>query len=121
MSRFVSAFARFSPFLISFGVTCTFFINLCAWIFQCGCRSLWAGADIACNVHAAHGHHCPWCIRGYLGEAIVLALMCAPQFAVAAFARWNWTTRTMAALAMFPAAGSVIALVYGAMDLYWRP
>jgi hypothetical protein len=112
---------RVSPFLISFAVTCAFFINFCAWIFQCGCRSLWAGSDMACNIHAAHGHHCPWCSHGLVGYAIVMAGMCAPQFAVAMFTRWSWTTRTMAALAMIPAAGAVTALIFAWKDSYWRP
>jgi hypothetical protein len=117
----VSLFSKVSPFLISFAVTCTFFINFCSWIFQCGCRSLWAGAEMACNIHAAHGHHCPWCSHGHFGEAVVMIGMCAPQFAVAKFTRWNWPARTAAALAMFPIGGSVIALIFGGIDSYWTP
>jgi hypothetical protein len=117
----VSLFARISPFLISFAVTCTFFINFCSWIFQCGCRSLWAGAAMACNIHAAHGHHCPWCSHGHLGEAVVMIGMCAPQFAVTMFTRWSWPARTAAALAIFPICGSVIALIFGGIDSYWTP
>ena len=47
--------------------------------------------------------------------------MCAPQFAVAMFTRWGWTARTLAAIGIFPAAGSVIALIFGWIDSYWRP
>jgi hypothetical protein len=117
----VSRFVRISPFLISFAVTCTFFINFCSWIFQCGCRSLWAGAEMACNIHALHGRHCPWCSHGYAGDAVVMIGMCAPQLAVAMFTRWSWTARTLAAIGMFPAMGSVIALIFGRIDSYWRP
>jgi hypothetical protein len=113
--------ARISPFLVSFAVTCTFFINFCSWIFQCGCRSLWAGSAMACNIHAAHGRHCPWCSHGYTGYAVVMALMTAPQLAVTFYGRWNWPVRTMAAVAMFPISGLAIAWVFGLMDAYWKP
>ena len=118
-------FAKWSPFAISFVVTCTFFINFCSWIFQCGCRSLWAGADIACNIHAAHGRHCPWCTygssHGYAGYAILMILLCAPQLAVTFFTRWNWPLRTIAAVALFPISGLIVALVYGTLGKYWKP
>lgn len=115
----INRLTQVAPFLISFAVTCAFFINFCNWIFRCGCRSLWAGADIACNIHASHGHHCPWCSTGYAGETIVMFAMCAPQFAVAMFTRSNFAVRTLAALAMFPVAGSVMALIFGLIYSYW--
>ena len=34
--------------------TSVFFIDFCNLVYQCGCRSLWAGADAACNIHT-HG------------------------------------------------------------------
>ena len=110
---------RIAPFLISFAVTCAFFIDFCAAMFRCGCRSLWAGADLACNVHAAHSHHCPWCATGYVGETIVMFAMCAPQFTIAMFTRWGFAVRTLAALAMFPIAGSVMSLIFGWIYAYW--
>ena len=113
--------ARLSPFLISFAVTCAFFINFCAWIFNCGCHSLWAGADAACNIHAHAGRHCPWCSHGYLGYAVVMALLCAPQFAVSVWTRWSWPLRTLAAVALFPATGVVVALAMGWSAGYWGP
>jgi hypothetical protein len=60
--------SRFSPFAISFTLTSLFFINLCNLIFRCGCRSLWAGAAVACNIHAQQRHHCPWCSHGTGGR-----------------------------------------------------
>jgi hypothetical protein len=117
----VSPFTRISPFLISFAVTSLFFINLCDWIFQCGCRSLWAGADIACNIHAAHGHHCPWCSHGHWGHALIMTMICAPQLAVAMLTKWSWPMRTIVALGMFPAIGLLVALGFGWADSYWTP
>jgi hypothetical protein len=112
---------RLSPFLISFAVTCAFFIDLCAWIFQCGCHALWAGADLACNIHAQHGRHCPWCSHGRTGYAIAMTLVCLPQLAVSLRSGWSWPIRTMVATAIFPAAGLVVALLFGWMDGYWVP
>src|SRR5437588_537834 len=111
---------RISPFLLSFSITSAFFINLCNAIFRCGCRSLWAGADIACNVHAEHGHHCPWCSHGNTGYAIAFILICIPQLAIS-LTRWSWPARALLATAMFPAAGLGIALMFGWIDSYWTP
>jgi hypothetical protein len=111
--------ARISPFLIAFAVTCAFFIDFCAWISQCGCRSLWRGADAACNVHAMVGHHCPWCSHGHLGQAIVMLLISAPQLAVAWLPKWGWGLRTAVAVAMFPVVGGVVAIGFGWVDGYW--
>src|SRR5579864_8863158 len=70
------------PLTVSLTATSVFFINLCAAIFRCGCRALWAGADAACNIHAPSGHHCPWCAHGTAGYTAVMVLLCAPQLAV---------------------------------------
>ena len=92
---------RLGPFAISFAVTSTFFINLCAFIFRCGCRSLWAGADASCNVHAAASRHCPWCSHGLEGYTLVMTLVCAPQLAVSVLPPFwrKWWFLTAVALA----------------------
>ena len=113
--------AKLSPFLISFAVTSTFFINFCNWIFQCGCRSLWSGADRMCNIHAAHGRHCPWCSHGHLGQALVMVLVCTPQLLISLLTSWNWGVRTLAALALAPVIGLAVAFAFGWADGYWRP
>ncbi len=112
---------RISPFLVSFALTSTFFINFCAWIFQCGCRALWAGADVACNIHAQHGKHCPWCSHGHAGQAMIVVLLSVPQLAVSFGTHWSWPVRTLAAVALFPMAGLVVALAFGLADGYWSP
>jgi hypothetical protein len=110
---------RISPFLISFAVTSIFFFNFCNLIFGCGCRALWAGADAACNIHAMHGRHCPWCSHGYAGYAIVMTLITGPQLAIALLTRWSWLQRTAACLALFPLAGGAVAVLFGWLDKYW--
>ena len=67
---------RLLPFAASFSVTCLFFINVCNWIFGCGCRSLWAGADAMCNVHLSASRHCPFCSRGVAGYAAIMDKRC---------------------------------------------
>ena len=115
----VSRLGRLTPFAVSFPVTCAFFINLCAWMFSCGCHSLWAGADAMCNIHAAAGRHCPWCSHGTTGYVVAMVVMSAPQLAVSQFAPWRWTLRTAAAVALFPLAGVLFALLSGWYDGYW--
>src|SRR5262249_24380650 len=111
---------RLSPFAVSFAVTCLFFINLCNAVFRCGCRSLWNGADVACNIHEVHTHHCPWCSHGVMGYAVVMILMCIPRLA-ASLTRWSFAAWTAAAVASFPVFGLGIALIFGWIDSYWRP
>jgi hypothetical protein len=98
---------------------CVFFINLCSWIFKCGCVSLWAGADMACNIHMAHGKHCPFCAHGWEGQSIVMVAMIVPQLLVSIGTPWGWVVRTLTALAMFPAIESLAALAFGWSDGYW--
>jgi hypothetical protein len=113
--------SKWSPFLLSLAADCIFFINLCSWIFKCGCRSLWAGADMACNIHMAHGKHCPFCAHGWKGQALVMIAILVPQLVIALRSPWPWLLRALAALAMFPLMEGLAALVLGWSDGYWNP
>ena len=112
-------FQQLVPFAISVTLTSLFFIDFCAWVFRCGCHSLWAGADAACNIHAMHGRHCPWCAHGTAGYAVVVALVCAPQLAVSMSSRWGLAARTISAIALFPVTAWTVALVFGWFSGYW--
>ena len=112
--------SKWSPFALSFAVDGVFFINLCSWIFRCGCRSLWAGADMACNIHMAHGKHCPFCAHGWQGQALVMLAIWVPQFFISTRLSWNWPMRFGASLAVFPVMELVAALVLGYADKYWN-
>ena len=110
---------RLVPFAVSFGVTCVFFINVCAWIFQCGCHSLWAGADLTCNVHAVSGRHCPICSRGIPGYAGVFVLVCVPQLIGALWSSWSTPARVVLCLGLFPATMIAVGLALGWYQGYW--
>ena len=102
-------------------VTSLLFINLCATIFRCGCRSLWSGADAHCNIHLSAAHHCPWCAAGTVGSAIPWVLMVAVQAAISFSPRqWRAGVRLGAALAAFPLVGIPIAMAYGLAAGYWK-
>jgi hypothetical protein len=111
-------FDRLMPFAVSFATTCAFFINVCAWIFACGCRSVWAGADLACNIHRVEARHCPFCSHGIVGYAGVLLLVSIPQlaFSLTSFGR---STRVVLCLALFPAAMIAVGLLLGWYEGYW--
>jgi len=115
--------ASLAIFLVAGAVTSLFFIQFCATIFQCGCQALWGDADRYCNIHAAHGRHCPWCSFGYTGYALVYGSMIAAQ-AVCAFlpARWGWgwMSRLAVCLAAFPVVGTVLAVSLGLYTGYWN-
>ena len=113
------AFDRWWPFAVSFAVTCIFFIDVCGWMFDCGCRSLWAGAAEACNIHGP-GRHCPFCTRGVIGYGAILALVCAPQLAASLQTQWGRVTRGLVCLVLFPASMMVVGAALGWYDGYWR-
>jgi hypothetical protein len=108
-------------FAVSGAVTYAFLLNLCHAIYRCGCRSWWSGADELCNVHQPDARHCPWCSYGDAGAALMLALILAPQFALAfwpAALPMRWRAPLM--LALFPVAGALVGLGYGWHAGYWR-
>ncbi len=110
-------------FLIAATVTSVFFINFCATVFHCGCQSLWTTAAESCNIHLAHGKHCPWCVFGYTGYVLVYGTMIACQ-ALLAFGGtrwgWSWLLRLIGSLAAFPTSGLILALVLGWYTGYWN-
>ena len=110
---------RLLPFAISFVVTCVFFIDVCGWVFDCGCRSLWAGADAACNVHGP-GRHCPLCSGGVVTYAGVMATICVPQLAVSTRTTWSRATRMSLCLVLFPVAMIATSLLLGWTSGYWQ-
>ena len=110
---------RLVPFALSFAVTCLFFINVCDWIFDCGCRSLWAGADALCNVHVANVPHCPICSRGIPGYAAVMAAVSAPQLAASFWLPFDKVTRSVLCLLLFPTGMITVGGLLGLMDGYW--
>jgi hypothetical protein len=108
------------PFALSFSVTCAFFINVCAWIFACGCRALWAGADMSCNVHQVAERHCPFCSHGIAGYAGVMLLVCVPQLAFS-LTSMSRRIRVCICLALFPIGMLVVGLALGWYEGYWMP
>jgi hypothetical protein len=112
--------SRLLPFGVSFVVTCLFFINVCNWLFDCGCHSLWAGADAMCNVHLANAKHCPICSRGIPGYAWVMAAVTLPQLAASVWLGATRLTRTIVCLLLFPAGMAAVGALLGLYDGYWK-
>jgi hypothetical protein len=74
---------------------------------------------MACNIHMAHGKHCPFCAHGYAGQALVMIAIVAPQLLISLRTPWAWLARLLAALALFPIVEGLAALVLGWSDGYW--
>src|SRR5262249_41593711 len=99
-------------------VTSVFFINFCSMVFQCACRSLWAGADASCNVHRMGVHHCPWCAHN---PALAYLAMIVPQALISFWpSAFSWPARLAGAALAFPLFGGAAALVYGLASGYWK-
>ena len=108
-------------FLAAVTVNSVFFINFCASVFRCGCASLWNGADARCNVHLSTSRHCPWCAHGIAASIVPWVLIAAVQATISFWPRPMQTAvRLIAAVGAFPAAGAVIAVVYGWASGYWK-
>lgn len=107
-------------FLAGAAVTSAFFLNLCDWIFECGCRSLWAGAADHCNIHTPGARHCPWCAIPTAGQGAVYLAVLAPQAWWSFFSRWGWIWRLGLTLASFPAVGWALGLALGYWQGYWE-
>jgi hypothetical protein len=108
---------RLLPFVISAVVTSVFFIDFCNWIYGCGCRSLWAGADASCNIHHASPPHCPWCSFGWAGYMGVWLSWLAPQLAVTL---WGGKLRILWLAVVVPATGLLLAAALGMATGYWN-
>ncbi len=106
--------------LAGFAVTSLFFIDLCNFIFACGCAPLWLGADAHCNIHnAAAGMHCPVCSHGVLGYGVMFAAIALPQLAVALLVkRGPWFLRLAMVLGVFPLLGAAVMAAAGWMEGY---
>lgn len=63
------------------------FHSLCALLFSCGCRPIWAGGIDHCNVHQAGVPHCPFCAGGTGRFAWVALLIALGAFAGVAIGR----------------------------------
>ena len=101
-------------------VTGLFMVNLCDLVFDCGCRSLWAGAADHCNIHDATAAHCPWCSVGFSGYMAVYFAIAAPQALLSLYPRRrSWSSRLFTALLTFPVAGALIGLIMGWQMGYW--
>lgn len=112
---------KLGVFLAAAGVMSALFINFCDLVFGCGCGFLWTTGAAHCNIHNAHGRHCPWCAHGNAGYALAYAGILLPQALVSFWpGSRGWRFRLGAALAAFPICGGLIALAYGLYDGYWN-
>ena len=104
---------------ISAGLTLLFFLNLCHLLFQCGCRSLWNGAAIFCNIHSPGVPHCPWCSYGWRGFLLTVAIILAVQAGILyAPSKISQKTRWLLSLVAFPVAGTIIGFLFAVFSGY---
>jgi hypothetical protein len=103
-------------------VTGILFIDLCAAVFGCGCRSLWNGAAGGCNVHAPAPPHCPWCVHPFAGGAVAFVSIVAVQtWTILRPGRLPLALRAALALAVAPALGGLAGAIHGFLWEYWGP
>lgn len=107
-------------FVLAAAPTAVFSINFCSWIFGCECKSWWAGAAAACNIHLAHAKHCHWCIYDGQGFVVGFVLILAAQALISFGSTWlAWPFRLALAFAAFPLIGAAVAVTYGFISHYW--
>lgn len=106
-------------FAIAAGLSWLFFINFCNLVFQCGCRSLWAGAADHCNIHEAGVPHCPWCVDAWSGPTVLGIVTLTQLLVLFAPGRASVWSRSVAALIALPVVGGALALGFGLARGYW--
>ena len=109
--------------LVSATVTAIFFINFCDLVYQCGCRSLWNGADAHCNVHDPETRDCPFCQHPPWGGVVPLGVILGGQAGVCLSRKERYgrsvSRRLAISIMMFPVVGGVVALGFGVATGYW--
>ena len=66
---------------VAFVVSLLFLLPACGALFRCGCKTLWGGADVMCNIHHGPAPACPWCSNqalGVMGAAIAVLPVVVP-------------------------------------------
>ena len=108
-------------FGITGAVMAVFFVDFCAFVFQCGCRSLWDAVSTYCNIHASSGPHCPWCEYPLTGGGVAFGVTLVAQWAAFFLPKGvRLGTRGLLAIIAFPLAAGAIALAQGLLWGYWR-
>ena len=100
-------------------LTHVFFVQFCDILFGCGCRALWAGADVACNVHNSQPPHCPWCLDGGVYGTGSFGAIIVVQIGLGASPGIGLAARAIAILAAFPVIGALAGLLAGLLTGYW--
>ena len=119
-SRSLSGGRRTLAFLIGAGFASVFFLNFCDAVYQCGCRSLWDGADAHCNVFDETNRDCPFCAHRPWGDAIPLgAILSAQGFVCFSRSKMSMRVRALGALLAFPVIGGLVAIAFGILTDYW--
>ena len=82
---------------------------------------MWAGGAVDCNIHDMESRHCPWCSIGDFGFYSILGVILLTQ-GVIAFGSWSLPRihRISYTFLAFPVIGSVIGLVLGIRQGYWK-
>lgn len=104
---------KLSSFLLLAAITSVFYIDLCNLFFQCGCRSLWAGAAEKCNIHRAGVKHCPICMLLNYEYLYFIAMILLAQSYFIRREKWLW------ALLSFPILAGFQAIALGWYVGYW--
>ncbi len=100
---------------IAAGIT----LNLCHMLFQCGCRSLWNGADRYCNIHTAGVAHCPWCSYGWWGFIITVSTILLAQTGILFLpSKLSLRNRWILSLAAFPVVGAIVGFLFAVFSGY---
>jgi len=104
---------KFGVFLLLGTITWVFYLDLCNLYFQCGCRSLWAGAAEHCNIHQKGMKHCPICELPTHEYLALIALILSTQGHFVRREKWLW------AILAFPVIAGLEALALGWYRGYW--
>ena len=115
----LSLLVRGVLFLGAAAVAAVFFINLCHLIFDCGCVSLWAGGAAHCNIQTPGPPDCPFCAHPNTAYGALIGTIAVQGGVFLVPGRWTTPTRTLLALAAFPAVVGGVGVAVGLLRGYW--
>ena len=114
----------FWAFGLALALVGVFVTPYCGFLFQCGCRPLWAGAAQFCNINNSAPPYCPFCNHGVTGYRIVRFSLLGFEglaLTVALRRRWSWLALTGTAVGVFIMVEAVTAVFFAFYDGYCVP
>lgn len=100
-------------------VAATFFLNVCHWIYDCGCVSLWNGGAAFCNIQTPGPPDCPFCAQPDIAYGALYGTFAVQAALVFVPGSLGLGIRALLGLAAFPLVVGAVGIALGLETGYW--